>query len=103
MNSTKEEIITFLKERQFLSDNVYFKDPSDETDYNDLINLFKKWCKFLDYPINYNSLYYFFLESGEPVYVSGNTLFFKDRLIMCKEYIYEIYYNELIEKGYDKL
>jgi len=92
MNSTKEEVISYLKERQFLSDSVYFKDPSDETDYNDLMNLFKKWCKFLDYPINYISLYYFFLEAGESVHISDNTLYCNGRIIMDKEYIYKYYY-----------
>ena len=119
----KEKIIQYLKKCKFL-DSIYLGDESDEGNYRDFIDLYHKWCKFMECSVNYVSLYYFLLEAGEifinedlsntvnltikiaEIKLGGNNNYYNGYYsIYDHKYgtFYHTIYDKLIDLGYDKL
>ena len=58
----KEEIIRLLKRIKLLSKDYSSFELDEPDDWNFCLDYFDKWCKALDYKLNYESFYYFLLQ-----------------------------------------
>ena len=109
--NNKEQIIEYLKKHNFL-DNILLSTDSCIETYKDIMSIYFKWCIFLEYPVNYNSFYYFLCEVGTPslhygclnVTVQGfNHSFYAPALKKSEGLLYDYFLRDLIVLGYDKL